>query len=53
LPIVRELVIAHGGRVEMSSVPGDGSTFRVVLPLAERPAAIVPQPTIESPEAAP
>ena len=51
LPIVRELVHAHGGRVEMSSVPGAGSTFRIWLPRATAPVAIaVPQP-IESQEA--
>ena len=32
--IVRELVAAHGGRVEVSSVVGEGSCFSVILPLA-------------------
>jgi signal transduction histidine kinase len=32
LPIVQELVRAHKGRVEVSSVPGAGSTFTVILP---------------------
>lgn len=33
LPIVRDLVHAQKGRVDVSSVPGVGSTFRVALPL--------------------
>jgi signal transduction histidine kinase len=37
LPIVQELVHAHRGRVEMESVVGEGSTFRLVLPLASGP----------------
>ncbi|MFP5310191.1 MAG: ATP-binding protein [Actinomycetes bacterium] len=32
LYIVRSLVNAHGGRVEVRSVPGDGATFTVTLP---------------------
>lgn len=35
LALVRELVEAHGGRVEVSSEPGLGSTFRVWLPGAK------------------
>ncbi|NTU80765.1 MAG: PAS domain-containing protein [Chloroflexales bacterium] len=33
LYIVREIVQRHGGRVEVASVEGTGSVFRVVLPL--------------------
>ena len=32
LSLVRELVLAHRGRVELTSAVGKGSTFRVVLP---------------------
>lgn len=33
LAVVAELVRAHRGRVELDSVPGEGSRFRVLLPL--------------------
>ena len=34
LAVVAELVRAHNGRVEVSSPPGQGATFRVLLPAA-------------------
>jgi signal transduction histidine kinase/DNA-binding response OmpR family regulator len=33
LALVRELVTLHGGRVEVTSAPGQGATFSVTLPL--------------------
>ena len=33
LPIVKELIRAHGGRVDVVSTPGSGSTFRIQLPI--------------------
>ena len=33
LSLVKAIVEAHGGRVDVSSVPGQGSTFTVLLPL--------------------
>jgi two-component system CheB/CheR fusion protein len=37
LYIAKEIVTAHGGRITVSSVPGEGSTFSVVLPLLPPP----------------
>jgi signal transduction histidine kinase len=34
LSIVKSICTAHHGRVEASSLPGQGSRFRVELPLA-------------------
>jgi PAS domain S-box-containing protein len=35
LAVVRQIVSAHGGRVDYSSVPGTGTIFTVTLPLNE------------------
>jgi signal transduction histidine kinase len=37
LPITRLLVEMHGGRLTVTSVPGEGSTFTFTLPAAEVP----------------
>jgi two-component system OmpR family sensor kinase len=37
LAIVRAIADAHGGRVELSSRPGAGATFTVVIPLPAQP----------------
>jgi two-component system OmpR family sensor kinase len=43
LAIVAALVVAHGGVVEVDTLPGHGATFRVRLPLAvEPPGEIAP-----------
>jgi two-component system, OmpR family, sensor histidine kinase MtrB len=34
LSVVRRILSAHGGRIDVQSTPGRGSTFRVRLPLA-------------------
>ena len=39
LAIVRGIVEAHGGRVEVDSAPGRGSTFSLVFPATRRTAA--------------
>jgi len=41
LSIVQHVVQAHGGRVELVSVPGQGSTFTIVLPVAQPEAVRV------------
>lgn len=39
LSIVESICTAHAARVEVSSVPGNGSTFRMLAPLAGEPLA--------------
>jgi signal transduction histidine kinase len=36
LSIARDVIVAHGGRVDLDSAPGLGSRFTVYLPLSER-----------------
>jgi signal transduction histidine kinase len=35
LSLVDQIIRAHGGRVELASQPGEGSTFTLVLPIAK------------------
>lgn len=45
LPAVRRIARAHGGRVEVSSAPGKGSTFSIHLPGTHHSNSRVPMPT--------
>jgi two-component system sensor histidine kinase BaeS len=44
LSIARELVLAHGGRLEVESAPGQGSRFTIWLPLATPPESALSSP---------
>ena len=45
LAICQGIVTEHGGRIDVASQPGAGSTFRVVLPADVQPSAISRQPS--------
>jgi signal transduction histidine kinase len=42
LSIVQHVVQAHGGRVEVASAPGEGTTFTIVLPRKSQQQVAVP-----------
>jgi signal transduction histidine kinase len=42
LAIVDAVVVAHGGRTELESVLGEGSTFSLVIPIEPPPEEILP-----------
>ncbi len=42
LSIAQKIIEAHGGRITLESVPGDGSVFRVYLPLRADEAKRIP-----------
>lgn len=44
LCIVAEMVAAHEGSVQVTSTPGEGTTFTVELPLAESPGKPAAEP---------
>ncbi|WP_413451482.1 ATP-binding protein [Georgenia phoenicis] len=49
LSIVKHVAADHGGEVELWSKPGAGSTFTLVLPLADPPTTAAPTPTTGAP----
>jgi signal transduction histidine kinase len=39
LPICQRIIRNHGGRIDVTSQPGYGTTFRIFLPLEHKTAA--------------
>lgn len=52
LSISKDIVAAHGGRIELESEPGRGSVFRVYLPLCKREAEALLAPSAPPPTSA-
>jgi PAS domain S-box-containing protein len=52
LPIVMGIVQRAGGRIDVESEPGEGATFRILLPEAPADATLPPPPVQPPPEPA-
>ncbi len=50
LPIVRGIVEQHGGRVDVESAKGEGTSFGIFLPATTRPPLSMAPPPARSPE---
>jgi PAS domain S-box-containing protein len=53
LPICQRIINNHGGRIEVESVPGAGSTFRIYLPSEQRATTESREPLAASEAGAP
>lgn len=49
LYMARAIALAHGGRLDVASAPGQGSTFTLWLPAAAAPGAVAEPPPSPSP----
>ncbi|MFN2164394.1 MAG: sensor histidine kinase, partial [Candidatus Promineifilaceae bacterium] len=47
LGIARDLITAHGGRLELTSQPGKGSRFSIFIPLCEPAPETLESPSIQ------
>jgi two-component system sensor histidine kinase KdpD len=48
LSITRALMAAHGGAIDVTSVPGRGTTFRLWIPLVEKSPNLAPEKLIKA-----
>jgi signal transduction histidine kinase len=48
LPICQRIVNNHGGRIEVKSEPGKGTTFKIYLPFEQRASTESPEPASTS-----